>query len=71
MNDQDLNDLLKEFDNPHHCYPPHLVHAIRLLVNQRDDARQMYCNAMTDHCEEHEARQIAKEQGWDCFKENA
>ncbi len=40
MSDQDLNDLLKEFDNPHHCYPPHLVHAIRLLVNQRDEARR-------------------------------
>jgi hypothetical protein len=36
---------------------------------ERDEARQMYCNAMTDHCEEHEARQIAKEQGWDCFGE--
>ena len=40
------------------------------LTAERDEARQMYCNAMTDHCEEHEARQIAKEQGWDCFKED-
>ena len=40
------------------------------LRAERDRARQMYCNAMTDHCEEHEARQIAKEQGWDCFKED-
>ena len=40
------------------------------LRAERDAARQMYCNAMTDHCEEHEARQIAREQGWDCFKEN-
>jgi hypothetical protein len=39
-------------------------------LRERDEARQMYCNAMTDHCEEHEARQIAKEQGWDCFKED-
>ena len=39
------------------------------LRAERDDARQMFCNAMTDHCEEDEARQIAKEQGWDCFKE--
>jgi hypothetical protein len=39
------------------------------LTRERDEARQMYCNAMTDHCEEHEARQIAREQGWDCFKE--
>jgi hypothetical protein len=42
---------------------------IRLRL-ERDRARQMYCNAMTDHCEEHEARQIAKEQGWDCYKED-
>jgi len=38
---------------------------------ERDEARQMFCNAMTDHCEEDEARQIAKEQGWDCFKEES
>ena len=44
--------------------------AIVRLTVERDEARQMYCNAMTDHCEEHEARQIAKEQGWDCFKED-
>ncbi len=40
---------------------------IARITAERDEARQMYCNAMTDHCEEHEARQIAKEQGWDCF----
>ena len=40
------------------------------LRSERDEARQMYCNAMTDHCEEHEARQIAREQGWDCFEED-
>jgi hypothetical protein len=43
---------------------------IHALTAERDRARQMYCNAMTDHCEEHEARQIAQEQGWDCFKED-
>lgn len=37
------------------------------LRKERDEARRMYCNVMTDHCEEHEARQIAQEQGWDCF----
>ena len=41
------------------------------LREERDEARQMFCNAMTDHCEEDEARQIAKEQGWDCFKEES
>jgi hypothetical protein len=44
--------------------------AIERLTAERDEARQMYCNVMTDHCEEHEARQIAQEQGWDCFKED-
>lgn len=45
------------------------ANAIENLTAERDEARQMYCNAMTDHCEEHEARQIAQEQGWDCFKQ--
>ena len=43
---------------------------VEKLRDERDEARQMFCNAMTDHCEEDEARQIAKEQGWDCFKED-
>jgi hypothetical protein len=47
-----------------------LEREIARLTAERDEARQMYCNAMTDHCEEHEARQIAREQGWDCFKED-
>jgi hypothetical protein len=47
-----------------------VVEYIKELRKERDEARQMYCNAMTDHCEEHEARQIAQEQGWDCFKED-
>ena len=68
MSDQDLNDLLKEFDNPHHCYPPHLVHAIRLLVNQRDEARQMICRLHFTSAElQHD---FAKAKGWDCFKED-
>jgi hypothetical protein len=41
-----------------------------VIASERDEARRVYCNAMTDHCEEHEARQIAQEQGWDCFKED-
>jgi hypothetical protein len=41
-----------------------------VIASERDEARRMCCNAMTDHCEEHEARQIAQEQGWDCFKED-
>lgn len=47
-----------------------MEHEIATLKAERDRAREMYCNAMTDHCEEHEAKQIAKEQGWDCFKED-
>jgi hypothetical protein len=38
VNDQELNDLLKALDNPHHGYPPRLVDAIRLLVKRRDEA---------------------------------
>jgi len=40
VSDQELNDLLKAFDNPNHCYPQRLVDAIRLLVKERDEARQ-------------------------------
>ena len=40
MSNQELNDLLKKLDNPHHCYSPRLVDAIRLLVKQRDEARR-------------------------------
>jgi uncharacterized coiled-coil DUF342 family protein len=47
-----------------------IVAELDRLTAERDEARQMYCNVMTDHCEEHEARQIAQEQGWDCFKED-
>jgi hypothetical protein len=47
-----------------------LQQRVETLTAERDEARQMFCNAMTDHCEEDEARQIAKEQGWDCFKED-
>ncbi len=48
----------------------HLRQEQNALRAERDEARRMYCNAMTDHCEEHEARQIAQEQGWDCWKED-
>lgn len=51
-----LNEMIRSLNNQ-------LVDALR----ERDEARRMYCNVMTDHCEEHEARQIAQEQGWDCF----
>ena len=41
MSDNDINDLLKAFDNPNHCYPQDLADAIRLLVKQRDEARRL------------------------------
>jgi hypothetical protein len=40
VSDQELNDLLKSFDNPNHCYQQRLVDAIRLLVKERDEARR-------------------------------
>lgn len=66
MSDNDINDLLKAFDNPNHCYPQDLVDAIRLLVKERDEARRMACGkdetiggAMIE----------ADLLGWDCFKD--
>ena len=40
------------------------------LTAERDEARRRYCFAMAEHGEEAEARQNAKDEGWDCFKEN-
>ena len=43
---------------------------IARLTAERDEARRMYCNAIPENCDEHEARKIAWERGWDCFKED-
>lgn len=66
MNDQDLNDLLKAFDNPNHCYPQCLVDAIRLLVKERDALRCEVCDWVGNHFKE-PPQDVAKRNGWDCF----
>ena len=66
----DINDLLKAFDNPNHCYPQRLVDAIRLLVKERDDARRMYCEAVNRHHVRLDAFGIAKNHGWDCYEKD-
>ena len=43
---------------------------IETLTAERDEARQMYCYAIPENCDEHEARKIAWERGWDCWKED-
>jgi hypothetical protein len=43
---------------------------IERLREERDEARRRYCFAMAEHGEEAEARQNAKDEGWECFKEN-
>jgi hypothetical protein len=48
MNDQDLNDLLKAFDNPNHCYPQRLVDVIRLLVKDRNEMQRELRKAETE-----------------------
>jgi hypothetical protein len=71
VSDQELNDLLKEFDNPHHCYPQSLVDAIRLLVKERDEARREVCQFRSTSYphDMKEVYEIADSRGWDCFKE--
>ena len=49
MSDQELNDLLKSFDNPNHCYQQRLVDAIRLLVKERDEARRIAAYQYSKH----------------------
>jgi len=71
VSDQNLNDLLKEFDNPHHCYPQILVDTIRLLVKERDEARREVCE-WEHHWDKTSSEQYyADKRGWDCFKDNA
>jgi len=50
------------------------------LITERDDARRQYCRGFTDFCHnpkhdhlslEQAARRVAKDFGWDCFKENS
>lgn len=38
-----------------------------VIAAERDEARRMYCYAIPENCDEHEARKIAWERGWDCF----
>ena len=47
-----------------------VVEYIKELRKERDEARRMYCYAIPENCDEHEARKIAWERGWDCFKED-
>lgn len=46
------------------------IREIEQLRKERDEARRMYCYAIPENCDEHEARKIAWERGWDCFKED-
>jgi len=76
VSDQELNDLLKLFDNPNHCYQQRLVDAIRLLVKERDEARReaatFYARQFyKDDAVDRMSRIYAEESGWDCFKDNA
>ncbi len=43
------------------------IKEIERLRKERDEARRMYCYAIPENCDEHEARKIAWERGWDCF----
>lgn len=55
--------------------------AIERLTAERDDARRMYCKAVADHYEyacnaeldgagPYTQKDVAKDEGWDCFKED-
>jgi len=51
------------------------------LTDERDEARRMYCKAVADHYEyacnaeldgagPYTQKDVAKDEGWDCFKED-
>ena len=54
---------------------------IKRLTAERDEARRMYCKAVADHYEyacnaeldgagPYTQKDVAKDEGWDCFKED-
>ena len=77
MTDQDINELLKVFDNRCHCYPLNVVDAIRLLVKQRDEARREICereareNWIVGECPDgvviNTPKREAQIRGWKCY----
>jgi len=66
---EEIEWLKAELDEANHCRELSDAECVTLR-NERDEARQRYCFAMAEHGEEAEARQNAKDEGWDCFKEN-
>ena len=58
-----------------------LEREIKRLTAERDEARRMYCKAVADHYEyacnaeldgagPYTQKDVAKDEGWDCFKED-
>jgi hypothetical protein len=64
MSDQDIDYLLKAFDNPNHCYPLIVVHAIHLLVSQRDEARKEVFKSLNEMYTTAGLRRELKRRGW-------
>jgi hypothetical protein len=58
-----LTELLKNINYQNNL----LAQKCRELEEERDEARRRYCFAMAEHGEESEAKQNAKDEGWDCF----
>ena len=61
MNDEEreyLNEMIRSLNN-------RLVDALR----ERDEARRMYCEAINRHHVRLDAFGIAKNHGWDCYRE--
>lgn len=46
-----------------------LIHQIKQLTNERDEARRMYCSEV-ENTRPHgtSAENVAKQMGWDCYK---
>jgi len=61
-------------DNDHgDAVPPTdvLLEMIKTLRAERDEARRMYCEAVNRHHVRLDAFGIAKNHGWDCYKDRA
>ena len=66
MNEHDAIARIKRLSHSINC-ADEIAEVIERLIKERDEARRMYCYAIPENCDEHEARKIAWERGWDCF----
>lgn len=77
MNEHDAIARIKRLSHNINCadeiwaLTDEIAEVIERLINERDEARRMYCEAVNRHHVRLDAFGIAKNHGWDCYKDRA